>query len=76
MWVIDLSLILFNISWGIYLISKESKYTAVLLLMNNETQCVNLLFLSSKFMTYDPSFVPGKFFPEKTPLNVGNLDVF
>ena len=40
LWVIDLSLILFNSSWRIYLIKKKSKCTAVFLLINNETKCV------------------------------------
>ena len=60
LWVIDLSWILFNTSWGIYSIPKESKYTALILSINNETQYVALLFLSSTFMTYAPSFIPGK----------------
>ena len=50
--VINLSLILFNISFGIYSIPKESKYAAVFLLINNETQCVPLLCLSLRFVTY------------------------
>ena len=33
--VMDLSLILFNTSWGIYSILKESKYTAVFLSVGN-----------------------------------------
>ena len=66
--VIDLSFTLFDTSWGVYSISKESKYTAVFLSINNESQCVPLLFLLSKFMTYAPSFVQGKFFLEKSPL--------
>ena len=36
--LIDLSLILFNTSWRIYSILKESKNTAVLFSINNETQ--------------------------------------
>ena len=39
-----------------YSISKESKYTAKLLSIKNETQCVPLLFSSSRFITYAPSF--------------------
>ena len=38
----------------------KSKYTAVLLSINNETQRVPLLVLSSTFMTYTPSFIPGQ----------------
>ena len=30
-------------------------------------QCVLLLFLSLRFMTYAPSFILGKLFLEKTP---------
>ena len=69
--VIDLSLILVNTSRGIYSIPKESKYIASFLSINNETQCVPLLYLSSRFMTFAPSFVLGKLFLEKTPLNLG-----
>ena len=69
MWVIDLSW--FKHSSGIYLIPKESKYTAVFLLINDKTQCVPLLFASSKFMTYAPSFILGKLFLEKK-LNPGS----
>ena len=68
----NLSLILFNTSGGIYSISKESKYTAVFLLINNETQCVTLLFLSLRLMIYAPSFILGKLFLEKKPLNLGS----
>ena len=42
--VIDLSQILFDTSWGIYSIPKESKYTAVFMSINNKTQSVSLLF--------------------------------
>ena len=69
--VIDLSLILFNTSWGIYSIPKESKYTTVFLSMNKETQCPALLVLSSRFVTYTPSFILGKFFLEYPPLKLG-----
>ena len=57
--------ILFNTSCGIYSISKESKYTASFLSINNETQCVTLLFLSSRFITNAPPFILGKLFLEK-----------
>ena len=70
--MIDLFLILFNTSQGIYSILKESKYTAKLLSIYNETQCDFLLFLSSKFITYAPSFILGKLFLEKIPLNPGS----
>ena len=65
MWITDLSLILFNTSKGIYLIPKESKDAAVFLSINNETQCVPLLFLLSRYITYAPSFVLGKLFLEE-----------
>ena len=42
--VMDLSLILLNTSCGIYSITKKSKYTDVCLSINNECQCVPLLF--------------------------------
>ena len=44
LWIIDLSLILFNYSGGIHLIPKESKYTTKFLSKDNETQCVSFLF--------------------------------
>ena len=68
-----MSLILFNISCGIYSIPKESKYAAVFLSINNETQWVSLLYLPSRFMIYAPSFILGKLPLEKTPLNLGLL---
>ena len=71
LWVIDLSLILFNTCRGTYSIPKESKYTVAILSINNEVQCVQLLLLSSRLVTYAPSFVLGKLFLEKTPLNLG-----
>ena len=70
--MIDLSLILLNISCGIYPIPEESKYTAVFLSINNEVQCVPLLYLSMRFMTQAPSFILGKLSLEKTPLKVGS----
>ena len=36
-WAIDISLILFNSSWVIYLIPKESKYAVICLSINNKT---------------------------------------
>ena len=36
--------VLFSTSWGIYLVPKELNYTAVFLSINNESQCVPLLF--------------------------------
>ena len=69
----DLSLISLNTSCGIYSLPKESKYTALFLSVNNETRCVALLCLSSRFMTYTPSFILGKLSLEKAPLNLGLL---
>ena len=57
-------MILFNTACGIYLIQKESKYTAVFLSISTETQCIPLL-LPSIFLTYAPSFILGKLFLEK-----------
>ena len=72
LWVINLSLVLFNTSSELYSILKEwSKYTAVFLSINNETQCIPLLFSSVKFMTYAPSFILSKLSFEKMPINVG-----
>ena len=68
--VVDLSLILFNMSRGIYSIPRESKYTAVFLSINNKTQCIPLTFLLSIFMAYAPSFILGKLFLEKIPLHL------
>ena len=62
---------LFNTSSGIYSIPKE-KYTTAFLSISNETQCVPLLFLSLRFVTYSPSFILGKLFLEKTSLNLGS----
>ena len=70
--LIDLSLILANSLQEIYSIRKESKYTAVFLSINSETQCVPLLFLSSRFITCATSFIRDKPFLEKTPLNLGS----
>ena len=58
-------MVLFNTSRRIYSIPKEWKYTT-----NNETQCVPLLFLSSRFITYASSFILGKLFLGKTILNL------
>ena len=70
--VLDLSLILSNTFCGIYSIKKESKYTAVFLSINSETQCVTLGCLSSRFITYTPCFILGKLSLEKSPLNLGS----
>ena len=70
MWVVNLSLILLNTSSGIYSVPKEKKQTAVFLSINNEAQCIPLLFLSSRFITYNACFVLGKLFLEKTTLNL------
>ena len=40
LWVIDLSLILFNTSCGMYSIPKESMYTALFPSIINKTQCI------------------------------------
>ena len=54
--MIDLLFILFNTYCGIYSILKESKYAAMLLSINNETECVALLLLSLRRMIYAQSF--------------------
>ena len=61
-----------NNSCAIYSIPKESKYTAVYMSVNNETQCVSSLFLLLMFLTYTQSFILGKLFLNKTPLNLGS----
>ena len=53
--VMDLSLFLFNTCGEPYSIPNESNYTAVFLSVTNEIQCIPLLCLSSRFMTYAPS---------------------
>ena len=68
--MIDLSLILFNTSWGLYSIPKESKCTAALLSVNNEAQCVTLLYLSSRYIVYPLSLILCKLSIEKTSLNL------
>ena len=70
LWVINWYLILFNIYCGIYSIPKQSKFTVVFLPINNETQCIPLLYLSSRFMAFAPSFILDKLSLEKTPLNL------
>ena len=57
----------------IYSIQKESKYTAVYLLINNETKCAPLPWLSSRFITYTPSFVLDNFSLEQTSLNLQSV---
>ena len=71
-WVIYLSLILLNTSWGIYSVQEESKNEVVFLSINNETQYLPFVFLSSRFMTYVLSFIIVKLFLEKKPLNLGS----
>ena len=44
-------------SCGIYSIPKESKYRTIFLSINNETQCVPLLCLSSRKYTIKPRLV-------------------
>ena len=72
LYVMNLSLILFNTSCGMYSILKRLKYTTVFLSINNETQCVPLLCLSSEFMTYLLPFNLGILSLEKTPLQLGS----
>ena len=61
---------MFNASCEIYSISKESKYKAKFLSINNETQRVPLLSLSARFITL-PHLYSRYIFSEKTPLNLG-----
>ena len=68
--MIDLSSTFFNTSYGTYSIPKKSTYTEVFLSINDEKEYVTLLCLSSRSMTYTPSFILGKLSLEKTPLNV------
>ena len=63
--VIDLYLLLFNTYRGIYSIPKESKSTALPPSINDENQCVPLLFLSLTFIVYALFLILGKFFLEK-----------
>ena len=67
LWVIDLYLILFSTSWEIYSIPNELN---ILLSTNNETQCVHLLYLPQRFITYVPSSFVGKFCLEKILVNL------
>ena len=60
-------MILFDTSCGIY-----SKYLALFLSINNETQYIALIFLSLTFITYAPSFTLDKLFLEKASLNLGS----
>ena len=69
--VMDLSLILLNNSLGMYSIPKESKYIAAFSSINNEIQCVSLLCLSSRFMTYASTFILAKLSLEKSLVNLG-----
>ena len=69
--MIDLTLTWLNTYGGIYLISKESKYTVEFSSINNETQCVRLFCWSSRFMIKDSCFIIGKLPLEKTSLNLG-----
>ena len=66
--MIDLSSILSNTYWRIYSIPKKSKYTAIFLLINNETRCVPLLCLLSRFMTWASSFILGNLSLEKNTI--------
>ena len=69
--MIELSLILFKTSGGIYWIPKELKNTDTFLSKNNEIQCVPLVCFSSRFITFAASFISGKLSLEKTPLKLG-----
>ena len=60
-----LSLILLKAFCGIYSLQKESKCTVVL------CQCVSLLLLPLRLITYTPSFILGTLTYEKTPLSLG-----
>ena len=71
LWENSLSLILFNTSWQIYSIIKESKYATKFLSIKNENQSVPSFYLSSIFITYASSFILGKLLIEKTSLNLG-----
>ena len=65
-------LILFNTSCRIYSIPKESKYTAIFVSINNETQFIPLLWLLSRFMTCVPYSLLRKLTGEKAPVNLGS----
>ena len=64
--MMDLSLILFNNPCGISSMPKESQYAVVFLSRNNETKCIPLLCLSSRFVTYAPFFILAKLCIEQT----------
>ena len=68
----DLSLTLINNSWAIYSILEWSNYSSVFLSVNNENQCVSLLSLSSKFVTYGPSFILGRLVLEKATIELAS----
>ena len=71
LWVIDVSLILFTTSWGVYSIPNESKYTAKFISINNEIQCVSYYFYHLDLLNTLHN-VLGKLLFEKTPLNLGS----
>ena len=56
---------------------KELKYTAVFLPLNNETLCVPLFYLSSRFITYTLFLIQSQLLLEKTQLIeiLINLDI-
>ena len=70
--VINLYLILFRTSLGIYSITKYSTYTLSFLSITNEIQNVSLLCLPATFVTYAPSFTLGNISYEKSPLKLGS----
>ena len=54
-----------------YIKFQNNSKQVIFLSICNEAQCVPLQFLSWKFFTNAPSFILGKLFLEKTPLNLG-----
>ena len=68
LWVIDSFLVVLITSCKIYLFPKELKWTAVFQSRYNETECILLLCLSLRSITYTPSFTLCKLSLVKTPL--------
>ena len=65
-------LILLSTYCGIYSIPKESNYSAMFMVVNNESQSVSLLCLSSIFITCGTSCILGKLSLKKLPLNLSS----
>ena len=63
-------LILLSTYCGIYSIPKESNYSAMFMVVNNKSQSVSLLCLSSIFMTCGTSCILRKLSLKKLPLNL------